>query len=148
MAKRFGVMLDVSRNAVMKPEEVFGSWDSAVKNTGCMIDEVIPECILDEILASTRDTIALKPGKPTVQQERFHRSVRPSAGYDPPGFGAECQLPDPVRDGAAGGGPGHRLHHHHSDDPLRRLPGPAADLPVGPRGAGLPEQESDGLPSG
>lgn len=51
---------------VMKPEEVFGSWDSAVKNTGCMIDEVIPECILDEILASTRDTIALKPGKTVI----------------------------------------------------------------------------------
>ena len=50
----------------MAPEDVFGAWDDAVSNTACKIDEAIPESTLDEMLAATRQSIALQPGKTIV----------------------------------------------------------------------------------
>ena len=50
----------------MAPEDVFGAWDDAVSNTTCKIDEAIPESTLDEMLAATRQSIALQPGKTIV----------------------------------------------------------------------------------
>ena len=50
----------------MAPEDVFGAWDDAVSNTTCKIDEVIPESTLDEMLAATRRSIALQPGKTVI----------------------------------------------------------------------------------
>ena len=50
----------------MKVEDVFGSWDSAVDNTTRAINEFIPEKVLDEMLAATRQSIALKQGKTVI----------------------------------------------------------------------------------
>ena len=51
---------------VMKPEQVFGDWDSAVRNTTEALDREIPESRLDSMLAGTRESIALKPGVTVV----------------------------------------------------------------------------------
>ncbi len=48
---------------VMKPEKVFGDWESAVANTTAALDQLIPEAELDSILLETRHSVALQPGK-------------------------------------------------------------------------------------
>ena len=73
----------------MNPEDVFGSWDSAVNNTTCSINEVIPESVLDEMLADTRDSIALKPGKTVIygsgwgalEEMRLNKKLAPQLDF-------------------------------------------------------------------
>ena len=50
----------------MEVEDVFGSWDSAISNTTSAINELIPESMLDKMLADTHQSIALKPGKTVI----------------------------------------------------------------------------------
>ena len=73
----------------MNPEDVFGSWDSAVNNTTCSINEVIPESVLDEMLADTRESIALKPGKNVIygsgwgalEEMRLNKKLAPQLDF-------------------------------------------------------------------
>ncbi|MBO5923538.1 MAG: DUF5107 domain-containing protein, partial [Lentisphaeria bacterium] len=73
----------------MKPEDVFGSWNSAVNNTTCSINEVIPESVLDEMLADTRESIALKPGKTVIygsgwgalEEMRLNKKLAPQLDF-------------------------------------------------------------------
>lgn len=48
---------------IMKPEDVFGDWDSAIEKTMAALDEQIPESGLDALLKETHDTVALQPGE-------------------------------------------------------------------------------------
>ena len=52
---------------ILKPEEVFNDWDSAIENTTAALDNQIPESELDSLLKKTRETIALKAGKVVIQ---------------------------------------------------------------------------------
>ena len=51
---------------IMKPEEVFGDWDSAIENTMKALDEQIPESELDSLLKETRSSVAMQPGKVVI----------------------------------------------------------------------------------
>lgn len=48
---------------IMKPEDVFGDWDSAIEKTMAALDDQIPESGLDALLKETHDTVALQPGE-------------------------------------------------------------------------------------
>jgi len=45
----------------LNPSEVFGSWENAVNAVTRKLDAMLPEAQLDEMLARTRQSIALKP---------------------------------------------------------------------------------------
>ena len=47
----------------MPPEKVFGSWPTAVSEVTAALDRLIPEENLEKMLAETRETVALRPGK-------------------------------------------------------------------------------------
>ena len=51
----------------MPQEKVFGSWDEAVASVTAELDRIIPESELDELLHSTRQSVALKPGRIMVK---------------------------------------------------------------------------------
>ncbi|MDD5728476.1 MAG: DUF5107 domain-containing protein [Victivallales bacterium] len=45
------------------PKKVFGKWDTAVAAVNEKINRDLPEAVLDDILESTRESMALKPGE-------------------------------------------------------------------------------------
>lgn len=51
---------------MMPPEKVFGSWENAVNAVTDGLDRIIPESQLDALLDTTRQSVALKPGKVVV----------------------------------------------------------------------------------
>ena len=50
----------------MAPEKVFGKWQDAVDAVTAELDRIIPERVLDDMLADTRQSVALKPGKVVI----------------------------------------------------------------------------------
>ena len=50
----------------IQPEKVFGEWQTAIKEVTALLDEKIPAANLETMLAETRKTIALKPGKTII----------------------------------------------------------------------------------
>lgn len=45
-----------------KPEKIFGSWEQAVETVTELLDTLLPESEMDQILAETKQTIALRKG--------------------------------------------------------------------------------------
>ena len=48
------------------PEKVFGEWQTAIDEVTALLDEMIPAADLETMLAETRQSIALKPGKTVI----------------------------------------------------------------------------------
>ncbi|MBO5762075.1 MAG: DUF5107 domain-containing protein [Lentisphaeria bacterium] len=70
-------------NMNVAPEKVFCSWDEAVKNTTEEVDRLIPEQQLEDLLHTTRQSIALRKGKiitegsgwGTLEEKRMGRKL-------------------------------------------------------------------------
>ncbi len=55
--------LEAYGSLTTRPEEIFSSWDSAVREAESALEAVLPESRLDSMLLRTRETFALKKGR-------------------------------------------------------------------------------------